>query len=203
MINFKETKMKYKLLFLCLSLSFIPFSPILALDASDNVNESNNSHMVNYHEPKAERQCGKILATLITINKNEIAAAKEALSRNNLNPMVKEFAQKLDRDHTQNLKATEELSKEIGVKPEESSLSISLKQKGHQGLAMLKTLDTQAFQVAYAKAMVKGHEGALKILDKGIENAKNPKLKKHLELTRITVEHHLKMSKMLEKKLRS
>jgi putative membrane protein len=188
--------MKYKTLFLCLSLFLIPSSQILALN---DMHESKGSSVAS-STPQAKSLSGKVIETLITINKNEIALAKEALSRRDLNPTVRQFAEKLYRDHMANLVATQRLSRQIGMEPERSSFSMSLAQKGSRELNKMKTLNTQAFQIAYTEAMVKGHEGALKILDKGIEDVRNPQLKKHLLLTRDTVMQHLKMAKMLEPK---
>jgi putative membrane protein len=193
-----EIKMKYKMLIL--SLFFIPLSPTFALDNTDG--SANLQSTPNYYRSQLKQQEGEILATLITINKNEIAAADEALGRNNLNPIVKEFAQKLHRDHKGNLNKIKDISDKFDIKPVESNLSTSLKYKGHKELAMLRSLDNQAFQVAYAKAMVKGHKEALKILNRGIEIVKNPRLKKHLQETYLTVEKHLSMAKNLENKLR-
>lgn len=63
---------------------------------------------------KSRNKDGKIIGTLIVINKNEIAAAKEALKKST-NPEVIHHAKMLKKQHTQNLNDTIKLSKRFGI----------------------------------------------------------------------------------------
>jgi putative membrane protein len=192
MNNNKELYMKKKMLLLMLLLATASSSAVLA-----------NTPM---NEPRglqagyAQAEQDKILEVVIDIDKNEMNAAKAAMNRP-VNPEVKAFAQKLYADHEKNLVETEALGKAILLHPQESSLSTAIKQKGKEGLAQLNAMNTEQFQLAYAKAMVKGHKEALSFLDKAIEKAQDNRLKQHLQKTRVTVLLHLKMAENLQSKL--
>lgn len=144
---------------------------------------------------------GQVVEILNSINTNEINAAKLALKKTS-NPGVKAFAHTMDADHSLNLVATKKLAGQLNLVPEASAKSTSIQAKGKAGLQKLESLSGKEFDTAYAKAMVHGHEKALKIIDtKLLPNAKNPQLTNFLKVTRATVTHHLQMAEALQKKL--
>lgn len=115
---------------------------------------------------------------------------------------VKEFAALMVRDHSAvNEKATA-LVKKLGVTPEESETSKSLKAGGDAEIAKLKTLDGAAFDKAYVDNEVTYHQTVLDALDKTlIPNAKNAELKALLESVRPVIAAHLDHAKMVQASL--
>lgn len=172
--------------FSCLSLHAMAGEPI------KNPQSPNTSMSKAASESLRE---GDVLEILMTINKNEINAAKLALEKSS-NSKVKQFAQHMQMDHSKNLTETKAIAAEIKIQPVPSPLSNNLHDKGKKELAKLSDMSGKVFDLAYMKAMVKGHQGALEIIDsKLIPNAKSPKLETHLQMTKTTVEHHLEMAK--------
>ena len=103
------------------------------------------------------------------------------------------------RDHTAvNAKATA-LVKKLGVTPEESDTSKSLKSDGDKKMAELKTLTGAEFDKAYIDNEVSYHEAVLGVLDKTlIPNTKNAELKSLLESARPIFVSHLEHAKKLQ-----
>jgi putative membrane protein len=141
---------------------------------------------------------GKILGTLVVLNKNEIAAGNLAIKKTS-NNKVKNFASFMIKEHTANLKKTESLSHKLGMKIIDDQVAMKLKNKGKKELASLNKLQDGSFDKAYIKAMVKGHKEALNLVNTLISKAANPLIKKHLESTKIHVEHHLEKAQTIER----
>lgn len=116
---------------------------------------------------------------------------------------VKEFAALMVRDHTSvNEKATA-LVKKLGVTPEASDTSRSLKADGDKQLAKLKELKGAEFDKAYVDNEVSYHEAVLDVLDKTlIPNARNAELKGLLESVRPVIAAHLEHAKMVQAQLK-
>lgn len=144
---------------------------------------------------------GEVIAFLIVLNKNEINAAKTAMSKH-VHPEVKSFATMLYSDHNQNLQNTLKLSKQIGQSPVESNQVASLKQKGKQEKAHLKSLKDHDFEVAFIDGMVNGHQEAIMIIDKSyLPSISNTQLKNHLQMTRKAIQSHLEHAKKIQAEL--
>ena len=143
---------------------------------------------------------GQILGDLMVINKNEIAAAKEARIRSH-NPEVLRYAAFLERQHTENLQKTIRLSKKLGVTAESSNFSLSLEKNGQQELVKLRSLNDAAFDKAYINAMVKGHQEAINFLNQTIAKSTNAELTHQLQATRAHVQIHLNKALMIQKHL--
>ena len=106
------------------------------------------------------------------------------------------------RDHTAvNSKATA-LVKKLGVTPEESDTSKSLKSDGDKKMAELKAMTGAEFDKAYIDNEVNYHEAVLGVLDKTlIPNTKNMELKSLLESARPIFVSHLEHAKKLQASL--
>ncbi|MBA2711411.1 MAG: DUF4142 domain-containing protein [Tatlockia sp.] len=142
---------------------------------------------------------GELIAFLVVLNQNEIAAANEARKKN-IKSEVKSYADLMKTDHTKNLNDTLELSKQNNLEPKSTPMIDSLKRKGEEELVVLAPLDSTGFENAYIDAMVKGHEEALMVIDNNFMNSvKNPTLKTHLETTRSHISTHLEKAKELQK----
>jgi putative membrane protein len=137
-----------------------------------------------------------VVADTVDIDAGNMAAKKTK------NKMVREFAKTMVRDHTAvNAQATA-LAKKLGVIPEESDTSKSLKSGGDKTMAQLMTLTGAAFDKAYIDNEVSYHEAVLGVLDKTlIPNTRNAELKSLLESARPIFVTHLEHAKKLQASL--
>ena len=119
------------------------------------------------------------------------------------NAEVKGFAETMIRDHTAvNAKATA-LAKKLGMTPEASDTSKSLKSDGEKEVTKLKALHGAEFDKAYIDNEVAYHESVIGALDKVLlPNAKNAELKSLLESGRPISVSHLNHAKELQASLR-
>jgi putative membrane protein len=148
--------------------------------------------------PPTDAQIAMIAVTADTV---DIDAAKLAAQKTS-NRAVKEFAETMVRDHTAvNVKATA-LAKKLGVTPQQSDTSRSLKADGDKKMAELKTLTGAEFDKAYIDNEVSYHEAVLGVLDKTlIPNTRNAELKMLLESARPIFVSHLAHAKQLQASL--
>jgi putative membrane protein len=124
-------------------------------------------------------------------------AAQKASSKE-----VKEFAETMVRDHTAvNTKAVA-LAKKLGVTPEESATSKSLKLDGDKMMAKLKGLSGAEFDKAYVDNEVSYHAAVIGVVTNTlIPNTKNAELKSLLESAGPIFTSHLEHAKQLQKSL--
>ncbi|MFL6590985.1 MAG: DUF4142 domain-containing protein [Chthoniobacterales bacterium] len=143
----------------------------------------------------------QIAMIAVTADTVDIDAGKLAASKSE-NKEVKAFAETMVRDHTAvNDKATA-LAKKLGVTPEESATSKTLKTNGDAQLAKMKGLTGAAFDKAYVDNEVSYHEAVAGVLDKTLlPNTKNAELKALLESARPIFVSHLEHAKMIQKSL--
>lgn len=168
--------------------------------ATTNSHMNSHNAMTNSDSMSQRENDAAILAWLVTLDKNEIAAANIAVKRD-VNPSVSKFAHYLIKEHSQNLKQTLTISKRMGVKPITTNQSTELHEQGQQELASLQSLDNKAFQKAYINAMVTGHSNALAKLEKDISTVQNKALKHQLQMTAKHVAHHLAIAKSIQKEI--
>jgi len=118
------------------------------------------------------------------------------------NAEVKAFAETMIRDHTAvNGKATA-LATKLGMTPEASDTSKSLKSDGEKEMAKLKAMHGAAFDKAYIDNEVAYHESVIGALNTVLlPNAKNADLKALLESGKPIFESHLEHAKTLQKSL--
>jgi putative membrane protein len=179
------------------------FSMVLgtSVSAATSYSESTNNTTPAHTENAQTQKDGEIIAIVIAVNKNEIAAAKEALTKKTT-PAIKRYAQMLKQQHTQNLNKILKLSKKIGVAPLETATAVSLQQDGAKELATLSSLKGKDFEKSYIDAMVNGHTHVLKLIDDDLlKNVSNPSLKKFLLATRPNIESHLQQGLALQKEM--
>ena len=134
---------------------------------------------------------GQIINIMMTVDKGEISASREALKRR-LSPAIDLYAKYLIQQHQNNLEELTELAKQLGLEPKESSISNSLETGGKHDLKALGELRDQAFDKGFIDAMVKDHQEGLKLIDtKLLPQTKNPQLKVSVERFRGMVADHL------------
>jgi len=132
------------------------------------------------------------LGLLAALNENEIAAARQAQQKGVSGPYL-EFAQLMQTEHGDNLRKTRQLGT-----PGAGAEVESLKNKGRQELAELGRHQGKDYEVAYARAMVKGHQEALTLIDERLSDlARSAAVKSHLAQTRQHVAMHLDLAKDL------
>jgi putative membrane protein len=175
-----------------------------AVDAAPTSNEPTAMTQTADKAAKANkldaRQEKQILGIFVALNKNEINAAKIAM-KNTKNKDVDDFAQMMDKAHSENLENVMKLSKELKLKPTSSKISMAMKNAGKKEGEKLKSLHDNAFDTAYMDAMVKGHEKALELIDKALADTSNENVKSYLQATRKHVEEHLELAKKTQSKL--
>jgi putative membrane protein len=119
------------------------------------------------------------------------------------NAQVKAFAETMIRDHTSVNNQATALAKKLGMTPEASDTSKSLKSDGEKEMAKLKTMHDAEFDKAYIDNEVAYHESVIGALDKVLlPNAKNAELKNLLESGRPIFVSHLNHAKEVQASLR-
>lgn len=162
------------------------FSP--TADAADKASTS----------PPTDAQIAMIVVVADTVDVDYGKLAVEKTS----NQAVKEFAETMVRDHSAVNDKAIALAKKLGVTPEASDTSKSLKANGKKELANLKALKDAEFDKAYVNNEVSYHEAVISLLDKTlIPNTKNAELKSLLESGRPIFAAHLEHAKMLQASL--
>jgi putative membrane protein len=118
------------------------------------------------------------------------------------NAEVKAFAETMIRDHSAvNAKATA-LAAKLGMTPEASDTSKSLKSDGEKEMAKLKAMHGAEFDKAYIDNEVAYHESVIGALNTVLlPNAKNAELKALLESGKPIFESHLEHAKTLQNSL--
>jgi putative membrane protein len=153
------------------------------------------------HAETAAPNDAQIAMIAVVANSVDVDAGKLAAEKSN-NKEVKAFAETMVRDHTAvNDKATV-LAKKLGVTPEESATSKSLKADGDKMLAKLKAMSAAEFDKAYVDNEVAYHDAVIGVVTKTlIPNAKNAELKSLLESAGPIFTSHLEHAKHLQQSL--
>lgn len=142
------------------------------------------------------------LATIAAIDKNEILLGIIAENKK-VNSSVDDFAKMMIDQHGGNLTQILEIENQFKSDSLSSGEADMLAKQGKQDLMKLGALQGNDFSQAYADAMVKGHEAALKLInDKLMKTAKSEEVKKFLTDTRSAVENHLEHAKKLQEELK-
>lgn len=178
--------------------TFVFFSSlILVVSSCSDHSKSNRSTSVQ--EQQLEE--GQIINIMMTVDKGEIAASQEATKRK-LSPSVDLYAKYIIQQHQRNLEELNQLSKQLGLEPKESSTSNSMVTHGKHDLKVLAELQGQSFDKGYIDAMVKGHQEGLEVIDsKLLPETKNPQLKVFVEQFRKMVADHLEKGIKIQRTL--
>ena len=140
----------------------------------------------------------QIAGIVVTANQIDVDAGKIAKSRSK-NKEVQDFAQLMITDHTAVNKQAGALAKKLGVKPEDSDTSKSLKKAAADTAKKLKGLKGAQFDKAYVDNEVVYHQQVLDAIDKVlIPNADNVELKGLIEKVRPAIAAHLEHAKHLQ-----
>ena len=143
----------------------------------------------------------QIAGIVVTANQIDIDAGKLAKSHTK-NKEVSKFAQQMITDHTAVNKQAGALAKKLGVTPEDSDTSKSLKSGAQKNIANLKGLKGAAFDKAYVDHEVEYHQAVLDAIDKVlIPSAQNAELKDLITKVRPAIAAHLDHAKMIQSSL--
>ena len=143
----------------------------------------------------------QIAGIVVTADQIDIDAGRLAKSRTK-NKEVSKFAQQMITDHTAVNQQAGALAKKLGVTPEDSATSKSLKDGAAQNIANLKTLKGAAFDKAYTDHEVAYHQQVLDAIDKVlIPSARNAELKDLITKVRPAIAAHLDHAKMIQSSL--
>jgi putative membrane protein len=116
---------------------------------------------------------------------------------------VKDFAELMVRDHTAVNEKAAALAKKLGVTPEETDTSKSLKADGDKVIAKLKTLEGAEFDKAYVDNEVTYHDAVIGVLKKTlVPNTKNAELKSLLESAAPIFDAHLEHARAIQTSLK-
>jgi putative membrane protein len=143
----------------------------------------------------------QIAGIVVTANQIDIDAGKLAKSRSK-NKEIQAFADLMIADHTAVNKQAVALVTKLGVKPEDSDTSKSLKDGAKKNTANLQKLSGAAFDKAYIDHEVAYHQAVLDAVDKVlIPSAQNDELKALLVKVRPAFVAHMEHAKMVQSKL--
>ena len=143
----------------------------------------------------------QIAGIVVAANQIDVDAGKLAKSRSQ-NKEVKDFAQQMITDHTAVNKQAGALAKKLGVTPEDSDTSKSLKQGAADNLKNLKALKGGQFDKSYVDHEVVYHQQVLDAIDKLlIPSAQNAELKSLITKVRPAIAAHLEHAKHLQASL--
>ena len=118
------------------------------------------------------------------------------------NDEVKQFAAQMVHDHQAGIVEAVNLAKRLGVKPEQSDTSKSLKKDAAAATARLKKEKGAAFDRDYIDTEVKYHEAVIDAVKNTlVPGAQNADLKRLLETAVPTLEGHLQHAKMVQAQL--
>lgn len=145
---------------------------------------------------------GEIIAFLIAADEHEVAAANDA-SQKKSDAQVGDFAQMMNKDHSQHLEETRKLSDSQNIQPTETPTITKMKAQGQAEMTKLSQMQGANFDSAYMAAMVKGHTDVLNHVDHYMKTATNPELQSHLKATRDTVANHLAEAKKVQASLKT
>ncbi len=136
------------------------------------------------------------LAVVATVDKDEIAAAKLALTKK-MSKGAEDYAHMMVKDHEANLAETKKLKASSGMSHDPAAEA--QKKDDEAMMAKLKPLEGKAFEKAYIDGMVAGHTKVLGKLDTELlPKASDAKVKAHLTKTRAAVSAHLDAAKALQ-----
>ncbi len=134
------------------------------------------------------------LGLLGTVDKNEIAAAKQAQEKQ-VTGAVLDYAKLMEKEHTENLEKTKALGS-LGATPDVKQLET----KGEQELTTLGQKSGKEYAAAYIDAMIAGHKEALTLIDTQMMAAASTEpVKQHLADTKTHVEQHLAKAEEIKK----
>ena len=143
----------------------------------------------------------QIATIALTAHQIDIDRGKLALKHTH-NDEVKQFADQMVQDHQAGLDEAMGLAKKLGVKPEASDTSNSLKKDAGKVTARLKKEKGARFDKDYIDTEVGYHQAVIDAVKNAlVPGAQNAELKSLLQSAVPTLEGHLQHAKMVQSQL--
>ena len=143
----------------------------------------------------------QIATIALTAHQIDIDRGRSALRRSK-NAEVKQFAGQMVNDHEAGKKEVLALAKQLGVTPEESAVTRSLKSEAKKAAARLAKEKGAAFDRDYIDTEVAYHQSVIDAVNQVlIPGAQNAQVKSALQNTVPTLEGHLQHAKNLQAQL--
>ena len=143
----------------------------------------------------------QIAEIVLAANDVDVAAGELARERG-ADARVREFGSRMVEDHTAVNQAAAELAGRLGVTPEATPTSQSLRDGGESSRSRLSGLSGADFDRAYMEGEVNYHQQVLDAIDQTlIPSAQNAELRTLLERTRPAIEAHLQHARDLQSAL--
>lgn len=144
---------------------------------------------------------GQVLAALITVHENELAAARIAEARSS-NEAVREFASRMLAEHTAAIDSLRQLASELHVERAQSTASQQIARDGRATAARITSAPPETFEATYVNTMVEGHEHVLTLIDDTLlPAASQARLRTEIGNQRTAVTSHLEHARMLKRDL--
>jgi putative membrane protein len=145
----------------------------------------------------------QIATVALTANQIDIDRGNVALKKSK-NAEVKQFAKQMVDDHTANKNEVLALAKKLGVSPQESAVTKSLKDQAAEAAKRLHGEKGKAFDKDYIDTEVAYHEAVINAVKTVlIPGAKNAEVKGALEQAVPTFEAHLAHAKNVQSQFAS
>lgn len=143
----------------------------------------------------------QIAAIALTAHQIDIDRGRNALHKSK-NAEVKQFAEQMVNDHEAGKNEVLALAKQLGVTPEESAVTKSLKSDAKQAAARLAKEKGAAFDRDYLDTEVAYHQAVIETVKQVlIPGAQNAQVKSALQNTVPTLEGHLQHAKNVQAQL--
>lgn len=143
----------------------------------------------------------QIATVALTAHQIDVDRGKLAM-KHTKNAEVKQFADQMVNDHQAGIKEAMDLAKKLGVKPEQSDTSKSLKADAAKATARLRHEKGAAFDKDYIDTEVAYHEAVIDAVKNTlVPGAQNEQLKTLLQNAVPTLEGHLQHAKMVQAQL--
>jgi len=145
----------------------------------------------------------QIATVALTAHQIDVDRGKLALKHTH-NDEVKQFAEQMVHDHEAGIKEAMDLAKRLGVKPEQSVTSKSLKADADKVTKRLKKEKGAAFDKDYIDTEVAYHQAVIDAVRNAlVPGAQNADLKTLLQNAVPTLEGHLQHAKMVQSQVGS
>jgi putative membrane protein len=145
-----------------------------------------------FAQSKMSEDDTKAIKNLAEANLAEIEAGKLASDKAS-SPQVKQFGERMVKDHTQMLDELKKLAQSKGV---ELPGSAGMGDRAHT--LALRTKSGQDFDKAYMEDMVKDHEKDVKETAELGQQISDPQLKAAVEKAHAEIQQHLTLAKQIE-----
>lgn len=154
-----------------------------------------------WHKIRLNSLIAEVASAAVTANQIDINHAIIALKRSN-NPVVRNFAMHMVRDHTSVIHQAITLAMKLGVTPKDNAVTESLLKRANMKSKMLKSKWGMDFNKAYLSNEIAYHKAVISaVKNMLIPQTKNDQLKNLLMKAAPVFVQHMEMAKKDLKKL--